>query len=48
MIQHDLLFIAIAVFVFMLIGLILTVVEFRYGSPKRQVEEQIKPEYPGR
>ncbi len=39
MIQENLLFIAIAVFVFMLIGLILTVVEFRYGAPKRQVED---------
>jgi len=48
MIQDNLLFIAIAVFVFMLIGLILTVIEFRYGAPKRQVEENIEPEYPGR
>jgi len=48
MIQENLLFIAIAVFVFMLIGLILTVVEFRYGAPKRQDEEKSEPEYPRR
>ena len=48
MIQENLLFIAVAVFVFMLIGLILTVIEFRYGAPKRQVEENIQPEYPRR
>ncbi len=48
MIQDNLLFIGIAVFVFMLVGLILTVVEFRYGAPKRQVEEQIAPEFPKR
>ena len=45
MIQDNLLFIAIAVFVFMLIGLVLTVVEFKYGAPKRQAEEQISNEY---
>jgi hypothetical protein len=48
MIQENLLIIAIAVFVFMLIGLILTVLEFRYGAPKRQVEENIESEYPRR
>ena len=48
MIQENLFFIAIAVFVFMLIGLVLTVVEFKYGAPKRQVEEQITNENPKR
>ena len=48
MIQDNLLIIAIAVFVLLLIGLILTVIEFRHGAPKRQVEEQISPEYPPR
>ncbi len=45
MIQDNLLFIAIAVFVFLLIGLVLTVVEFNYGAPKRQAEEQRTSEY---
>lgn len=48
MIQENLLFIAIAVFVFMLIGLILTVVEFRFGAPKRQVEDGIMTDNPER
>lgn len=45
MIQDNLIFIAVAVFVLMLIGLVLTVVELKYGAPKRQVEEQITNEY---
>lgn len=45
MIQDNLLFIAIAVFVLMLVGLILTVVELNYGAPKRQAEEQRTREY---
>ena len=48
MIQENLLLIAIAVFVTMMIGLVLTVLEFRYGEPKRQDEEQITNEYPSR
>jgi hypothetical protein len=48
MIQENLLLIAIAVFVLMMIGLILTIIEFKDGEPKRQVEEQIPNEYPGR
>jgi hypothetical protein len=48
MIQDNLLFIAIAVFVIMSIGLILTIVEFKYGQPKRQVDEQISNKYPSR
>jgi len=48
MIQDNLLFIGVAVFVFMLIGLVLTVVELNYGAPKRQVEEQTTSEYPKR
>ncbi len=45
MIQENLLFIAIAVFVLMLVGLILTVVELHYGAPKRQTEERRTREY---
>jgi len=48
MIQENLLVIAIAVFVLMLIGLVLTVVELNYGAPKRQEEEQRRSEYPER
>ena len=48
MIQENLLFIAIAVFVLMLIGLILTVIELNYGAPKRQVEDETSSEYPKR
>ena len=48
MIQENLLFIAIAVFVIMLIGLVLTVVEFKHGELKRQVDEQIPNKYPSR
>ena len=48
MIQENLLLIAIAVFVLMSIGLILTILEFKHGEPKRQDEEQIPNKYPGR
>ncbi len=48
MIQENLLFIAIAVFIFMLVGLVLTVVEFRHGAPKRQVEDAITTDNPKR
>ena len=48
MIQENLLFIAIAVFVLMSIGLILTIIEFKYGEPKRQDEEQIPNKDPAR
>lgn len=48
MIQENLLFIAIAVFAFMLIGLVLTVVELKYGAPKRQLEERVGSEVPRR
>jgi hypothetical protein len=48
MIQENLLFIAIAVFVIMSIGLILTIVEFKYGQPKRQVDEQMPNKHPSR
>lgn len=48
MIQENLLLIAIAVFVFMAIGLVLTVIEFKHGEIKRQVEEQAPNKYPGR
>ena len=48
MIQENLLFIAIAVFVIMSIGLVLTMLEFKYGESKRQVDEQTENKYPGR
>ena len=48
MIQENLLLIAIAVFVLMFIGLILTIIEFKHGQPKRQVDEKTPNEYPGR
>jgi hypothetical protein len=48
MIQENLLLIAVVVFVIMLVGLILTVLEFKHGEPKRQDEEQTSNKYPGR
>ena len=39
MISENLLPIAIFVFVIMMIGLVLTIMEFRYGAPKRQQDE---------
>ena len=45
MIQENLLYIAVAVFVFMLVGLILTVVELNYGAPKQQAKENTTTEY---
>jgi len=48
MIQENLLLIAIAVFVIMSIGLILTIVEFKYGEPKRQVDEKLPNKHPSR
>jgi len=36
MITDNLLYIAIFVFVIMFIGIVLTILEFRYGEPKRQ------------
>ncbi len=48
MIQENLLYIAITVFAFMLVGLILTVVEFRYGAPKQQERDQTSSKYPKR
>jgi hypothetical protein len=48
MIQENLLFIAIAVFVMMSIGLVLTILEFKYGELKRQVDENKENKYPGR
>ena len=48
MIQENLLFIAIAVFILMSIGLILTIIEFKHGEPKRQDDGQIPNKYPGR
>ena len=48
MIQENLLVIAIIIFLILLAGLIATVVEFRHGAPKQQVEEQISPTSPKR
>ena len=48
MIQENLLLIAIVVFVIMLIGLVLTIVEFKHGELKRQVDEQEPNKYPSR
>ena len=48
MIQENLLLIAIAVFAFMLVGLILTVVELKHGAPKRQAEERVEIDVPKR
>jgi len=42
MIESNLLYIAIIVFLLMLIGLVLTALEFRYGAPRRQEEEARK------
>ena len=42
MISDNLLPIAMFVFVIMLIGLVLTFVEFRYGEPKRQQDRADK------
>lgn len=39
MIIDNLLYFAIFVFVMMIIGLVLTVAEFRYGQPKKQQQE---------
>jgi len=38
MIADNMIYFAIFVFVMMVIGLVLTVLEFRYGNPKRQQE----------
>ena len=48
MIQDNLLLIAGSVFLLMLVGLILTVVEFKYGAPKRQHDEEIANDHPER
>jgi hypothetical protein len=48
MIQENLLLISIGVFVLMSIGLILTILEFKNGEPKRQDEEKIPNKHPGR
>jgi hypothetical protein len=38
MIADNLIYIAMLVFLVMVIGIVLTVLEFRYGEPKRQQE----------
>ena len=42
MIADNLIYFAIFVFIMLLIGLVLTVVEFRYGSPRHQQVEAEK------
>lgn len=42
MILDNLLYIAIFVFVIMFIGLVLTIMEFNFGEPKRQQERAEK------
>ena len=44
--QINLLYIAIAVFLLTMTGLILTVLEFRYGAPKRQQEQHLRDKNP--
>ena len=39
MIVDNILYFAIFVFVMMIIGLVLTVMEFRFGNPKQQQQE---------
>ncbi|MFT5116058.1 MAG: hypothetical protein ACI8P9_005420 [Parasphingorhabdus sp.] len=48
MIQGNLLYIAMAVFAIMIVGIILTVVEFRYGAPAQQVRDQTISKHPKR
>ncbi|UCH41862.1 MAG: hypothetical protein JSU67_09430 [Gammaproteobacteria bacterium] len=42
MIADNLIYYAIFVFIMMVIGLVLTVLEFRHGKPRRQQEEAEK------
>ena len=37
--DENLIFIAITVFILMIVGLVLTALEFRFGEPHRQEEE---------
>ena len=41
---EKLVYVAVVVFVLMLIGLALTVIDFRRGAPKQQLEEQKRSE----
>lgn len=43
-----LIYFALAVFVLMLIGLVLTIVEFRQGPVQQQAEQKLDPEMPKR
>mgnify|MGYP000476732946 CR=1 FL=1 len=36
MIAENLIYVAVLVFILMAVGIILTIMEFRYGEPKRQ------------
>ena len=38
----NLLIVAIVVFVLMLVGMVLTVIEFRQGAPKEQIKDKSK------
>jgi phosphotransferase system glucose/maltose/N-acetylglucosamine-specific IIC component len=42
MIADNLIYTAMFVFAIMFIGLVLTIIEFRYGEPKRQQEQAEK------
>ncbi len=45
--ENMLLFVGIAVFSLMLIGVVLTILEFRFGEPRRQQEEARKEQAAG-
>lgn len=45
---ETLIYFAAAVFVLMLIGLVLTVIEFRQGPVQQQADEELDPEMPKR
>jgi hypothetical protein len=39
MIAENLIYVAVLVFILMAVGIVLTIIEFRYGAPKRQQEQ---------
>lgn len=46
--EINIFYIAVGVFVLMVIGLALTVLEFRHGAPSQQVKHGLEPKHPGR
>ncbi|MFT6754396.1 MAG: hypothetical protein ACJA2O_004601 [Candidatus Azotimanducaceae bacterium] len=42
MIAENLIYVAVLVFILMAVGIVLTIIEFRYGEPKRQQERAEK------